>query len=109
MAFLWVVKMSILESDEFIDRQVEILDAIEDILKKEGDEINEAWLCDEPAVVTAGTYKYVYYSIYVYSEKHRAFKIPILKQTYYNNELLHQKLYSAKEALEEMSMWTEEE
>jgi hypothetical protein len=96
-------------TNEFIDRQVEILDAIEDILKKEGDEINEAWLCDEPAVVTAGSYKYVYYSIYVYSEKHKAFEIPIFKRIYCNNELVEEKLYSVKEALEEMSMWTEEE
>jgi hypothetical protein len=101
--------MSILESDEFIDRQVEILDAIEDILKKEGDEINEAWLCDEPAVVTAPPFKYVYYSMYIYSEKHRVFKIPLLQQTYYNNKLMTERLYTIEEALSSMSSWKEEE
>jgi hypothetical protein len=61
------IKMSIL-SDEFIKRQVEILKVIEDILKKEGDRINNTWLCDEPIVITVGTYKYVHYSIYIYSD-----------------------------------------
>jgi len=99
--------MSILESNEFIDRQVEILDAVSKIIEPD-DKILDAWV-SEPAIITVLPYKYVYYSMYVTTEKRRVFKIPIFEQTYYNNELLHQKLYSVKEALEEMSMWTEEE
>jgi hypothetical protein len=101
--------MSVKERDEYITRQVKILEAIEKILKREDetDEILDVWI-GEPSIITTPPCKYVYYSVYVYSKKHRVFKIPILEQTYYNNELIEEKLYTAKEALEKMSTWKEE-
>lgn len=78
-------------------RWSEIIEAFERLYNKN---VIDSYAEDQPAVIIAGPYKYVYHLIFIETVDGEIFEAPLLREVYYEDKLVDKKLYSVEELKE---------